>query len=669
MSNQYVLLPTPLGNGTGTPVDVSSFGALKTIVVTGNAKSTKNIEINNDASQGGSWQSVATFQSNNNTRTIMVAAHWMRVRVSGYNVNVGGTNQVNIGGSTEGSTFTALPVTPSTGAGAPVDVSSFDGAFVTVQVGDAFQGSTIIEVSEDGASEWGQLFAFGTPGAQSAILVAHFMRVRRVGVPGINPGLPVVSIGFTSASEGGGGGGGVDLEDEGVPVTGNPHTTVNFVGSGVTVTDVAGVGTVTIPGGGIALQDEGTPVTGNPHSTVNFVGSGVTVTDAAGVGTVTIPGGSSGIALQDEGTPVTGNPHSTVNFVGSGVTVTDVAGVGTVTIPGGGSGGIALQDEGTPVTGNPHSTVNFVGAGVSVTDVAGVGTVSVPGGGVVPGQLKLGGILTPAATGGTQLDNYNPTGFVNAAWVRLNVDFLTTFTGIAAQPDGTIVWFTNIGVNQLVFVNESTDSTAANRFTMPGGVIWFLPPGGTFQMIYDGTSARWRMLGFAGQSFPGVNAAGNGPAFWIGNPNNNNGLAQVGGHLALFQNADASKDFITNGPGFALRVLNNLEIAQIGNPTLGANVNDWTAFGDSNNVLRVDQTIPGFLVTGLTDGVSGMMRTIINISAFPLTLVSASPASLAVNRFALPTASVVIPPNGSYQVWYDLASTVWRPFNSSAGGT
>jgi hypothetical protein len=44
------------------------------------------------------------------------------------------------------------------------------------------------------------------------------------------------------------GGGGVDVEDEGVAVV--TASTLNFVGAGVTATDVAGVATVTIPGGG-----------------------------------------------------------------------------------------------------------------------------------------------------------------------------------------------------------------------------------------------------------------------------------------------------------------------------------------------------------------------------------------------------------------------------------
>lgn len=51
------------------------------------------------------------------------------------------------------------------------------------------------------------------------------------------------------ASGGGGGIAGIDVQDEGVTVV-NPAAAIDFVGAGVTVTDVGGVPTVTIPGGG-----------------------------------------------------------------------------------------------------------------------------------------------------------------------------------------------------------------------------------------------------------------------------------------------------------------------------------------------------------------------------------------------------------------------------------
>ncbi len=91
----------------------------------------------------------------------------------------------------------------------------------------------------------------------------------------------------------GGGGGGIIIEDEGTPIAGNPHGTVNFVGAGVTATNVGGVATVTVPSGGVIVQDEGTPIANNPHGTMNFVGAGVTATDIGGVATITVPGGAA----------------------------------------------------------------------------------------------------------------------------------------------------------------------------------------------------------------------------------------------------------------------------------------------------------------------------------------------------------------------------------------
>lgn len=92
-------------------------------------------------------------------------------------------------------------------------------------------------------------------------------------------------------------------------------------------------------GGSLAVQDEGSAVAGAPHSTMNFVGAGVTATNAGGgVATITIPGGS-GLTIEDEGATVTGGPHTALNFVGAGVSVANAGGgEATVTISGGGGG-------------------------------------------------------------------------------------------------------------------------------------------------------------------------------------------------------------------------------------------------------------------------------------------------------------------------------------------
>lgn len=206
MSNVFTELPVPIGNGNGTAVDVSTFGGTKTIVVVGTARSAINIEFNNsDDPTLGSWQSLTTIH-NSGSITVTVAARWMRASVSAYNTRIGGTSTVNVGATDAGATFVELPVPAGNGVGGSVDVSAaLLGLFKTVQVGGGpFRGSLIVEVSVDG-DEWAQPFAFYRPFAESTVIVARLMRVRRSGVPAISPGLPVVNVGATTLGEGGGG--------------------------------------------------------------------------------------------------------------------------------------------------------------------------------------------------------------------------------------------------------------------------------------------------------------------------------------------------------------------------------------------------------------------------------------------------------------------------------
>jgi hypothetical protein len=127
------------------------------------------------------------------------------------------------------------------------------------------------------------------------------------------------------------------------------------------------------------LQDEGSAVAGAPHSTLNFTGSGVTVTNGgSGVATITIPGGESGITLEDEGSTVTGGPHTTLNFVGAGVAVANAGGgEATITVTGGGGGGNAEgRTHVVPVSSSftwvnqGTATVNDYGYGFTLRDVS-----------------------------------------------------------------------------------------------------------------------------------------------------------------------------------------------------------------------------------------------------------------------------------------------------------
>jgi hypothetical protein len=158
-----------------------------------------NVEMSNELAPTG-WAPVATFNRPDGT-TVTIAARWMRCRVSGYK---SGTPVVNVGSSDNGSLFAALPVPPGDGYGAAVDVSAL-GLYKTAHVAGPFRGNVQIEVSEDGNTFWSQIgFGFSNPGQQSQVVAAKFARVRRVGVPVISPGLPIVYLGGTDIGSGSG---------------------------------------------------------------------------------------------------------------------------------------------------------------------------------------------------------------------------------------------------------------------------------------------------------------------------------------------------------------------------------------------------------------------------------------------------------------------------------
>lgn len=77
-------------------------------------------------------------------------------------------------------------------------------------------------------------------------------------------------------------------------------------------------------------------------------------------------------------------------------------------------------------------------------------------------------------------------------------------TGIAGGVKGRVMRLVNVGSNNIVLRNESSSSSAANRFTSAGGSDVFLVPGEECRLYYDSTTARWRIVefGFSGVWIP-----------------------------------------------------------------------------------------------------------------------------------------------------------------------
>lgn len=253
----------------------------------------------------------------------------------------------------------------------------------------------------------------------------------------------------------------VTVQEEGSNVVSS--STINFVGSGVTASNVGGVATITVPGGitGVAVQEEGTNVVASANR-INFVGSGVTASNVSGVATITVSGsGIGGIAVQEEGTNVVATAN-TVNFVGAGVTASNVGGVATITVAGGGSG-ITVQEESSTVVATA-TTVNFLGAGVTASNVGGVAVVTVPGG--VNTMYDSSPVTTPAQT----INFVGP--LANVTNVGFGTDTTDVVIGLTVQDESTVVTG-NATIGTLNFLGAGVTVTAGPtgvaNITIPSG--------------------------------------------------------------------------------------------------------------------------------------------------------------------------------------------------------
>jgi hypothetical protein len=60
--------------------------------------------------------------------------------------------------------------------------------------------------------------------------------------------------------------------------------------------------------------------------------------------------------------------------------------------------------------------------------------------------------------------------------------------------DGEFHYLWNVGSQNIVLVNESASSTAANRFTTSTGADLTVSANKVALIVYDGTSSRWRAV-------------------------------------------------------------------------------------------------------------------------------------------------------------------------------
>lgn len=114
------------------------------------------------------------------------------------------------------------------------------------------------------------------------------------------------------------------------------------------------------------------------------------------------------------------------------------------------------------------------------------------------GATSAGGTWSSVPKTPTQIaadtNNYNPGG--TAYYQRWSTDASRSITGLvftSAQVDGQTHVIANAGSNNIVIVNESASSTAANRFHNSTGADITLAADAEVNCWYDATTARWRV--------------------------------------------------------------------------------------------------------------------------------------------------------------------------------
>lgn len=114
----------------------------------------------------------------------------------------------------------------------------------------------------------------------------------------------------------------------------------------------------------------------------------------------------------------------------------------------------------------------------------------------INGGLRVVHTRSPGSIAADQ-DDYAPTGYETVYMLRLSASGADRkINGFAGPQTGRILnIFNNGGTYNLILAHEAGTSTAANRFSFVNSKDHYIRPGEMATLIYDGTSARWLLVG------------------------------------------------------------------------------------------------------------------------------------------------------------------------------
>lgn len=245
----------------------------------------------------------------------------------------------------------------------------------------------------------------------------------------------------------------------------------------------------------------GGDLSANRSFAVNITGAScsasqaVTAISATGTGTCSTVGDITSVTAGTglSGGATSGDATLSVNI--SGATCTAGQAVTAISSSGGGTCSAVGTVTGTGTSGKSTrwTGASSIGDGACSDD----GTNLTCNGTTTLGGAELQtATITPTALSSTTND-YNPTGLSTARIIRQDVTADVILTGIAAQSSGFLLTIENITTTNktIVIQHENTSSTtAADRFSTPNTEPWEVPPGGNVTLRYSGTLSRWVIL-------------------------------------------------------------------------------------------------------------------------------------------------------------------------------
>jgi hypothetical protein len=248
-----------------------------------------------------------------------------------------------------------------------------------------------------------------------------------------------------------------------------------------------------------------------------------------------------------------------------------------------------------------------------------------------------GNVVSPTAIA-ANTDNYTGCA-TNASICQISATGSTrVLTGMTGGAAGRILTLTNVGASIAVeFDNEHANSTAANRFTLPGAQDWTLYAGCSFTFEYDGTNSRWKLKSYGCHSLPNITISRLTTTSTMsisGNVSETAGYFQFGSIISGGSITNPTDNYAISGTCVEVRL-----------STSGGTDATITGINSSSN--------DGRLLKLVNTGSSGA-----------ITLSNQDTNSSAGNRFLFPDGqNVVIPAGGQFTLQFNnFSGGDWRPW-------